>query len=146
MIATGDVGLAVSIINRRAGAYFRESLKKFSLGPGQQAYLLALRPGEKIPQDTLSQRLCVDKANVTRAVTGLTELGYLRRERDMYDKRIWNVSLSEQGTAVQKEVREISRLWIEMLRSYVDCEEWTVTEQTLKKIAESLQDCCENCC
>jgi len=139
MIDKGGMGLAVSIINRRAGAYFREALKKFSLGPGQQAYLLSLSPGEKVPQETLSQRLCVDKANVTRAVAGLTELGYLRRERDMDDKRVCTVSLSARGTAVQKEIREISRSWIEKLKSYVDCEEWTVMEQALTKIAENLR-------
>ena len=77
----GVFGLWISILNRSAGAYFQRELSHWGLGPGQQAYLLALSPGKGTTQEELSRQLKVDKANVSRAVKSLMALGYVERIR-----------------------------------------------------------------
>lgn len=131
----GGPGLSISIINRQARTYFQKNLKKYNLGPGQQAYLLALRPGEALPQEVLSERLQVDRANVTRAVKVLTGLGYFKREETPSDSRVRLISLTEKGMEVREEVRVIALQWIEKLKSRVTDDEWEVMEQALEKIA-----------
>lgn len=129
-------GWSLSILNRAAGNYFREKLKPYRLGPGQQAYLLALIPGEIIVQDRLSHRLKVDRANVTRAVKGLEILGYVKRDRSDKDMRLWMVSLTAKGISVRKEVEAIAREWLERLKSSLSPENWSITEASLKEMAE----------
>lgn len=132
----GSFGRSISILNRVAGGYFQKKLKPYGLGPGQQAYLLALLPGEEIIQEQLSLRLKVDRANVTRAVKGLEFLGYIKRTRSDEDKRLWMVSLTVKGFEVRTEVENIARKWLETLKSSVTSEQWSITEECLKVMAE----------
>lgn len=134
----GSFGLWISIINRSAQSYFYHQLEPYGLGTGQQAYLLALLPGEEIAQEALAKRLQVDRANVTRAVHQLVESGYIVRKQSEKDRRSRLISLSREGVRVRTEVEHIAAKWIEKLRSSVSPEEWEQTENTLRKIARSL--------
>lgn len=131
----GLFGLWISVLSRSARTYFQRELIPWGIGPGQQAYLLALQPGEKVQQDELSGRLKIDKANVTRAVKGLIALGYLKRERNNDDRRAWMVSFTGKGLEARMAVVEISSRWLDMLSSAVTPEEWRDTEETLEKVA-----------
>jgi len=131
-------GLYISIINRAAQGYFYHKLKSFDIGPGQQAYLLTLFPGETIVQDELSQRLKVDKANVTRALKGLEKSGYISRVRSQKDKRAWEITLTQQGLKVREEIESISREWIQLLKKPLSEDDWNHLEKSLQDIAESL--------
>lgn len=133
--AKGRFGLWISVLSRSARTYFQRELIPWGIGPGQQAYLLALQPGEKVQQDELSGRLKIDKANVTRAVKGLIALGYLKRERNNDDRRAWMVSFTGKGLEARMAVVEISSRWLDMLSSAVTPEEWRDTEETLEKVA-----------
>lgn len=133
--AKGLFGLWISVLSRSARTYFQRELIPWSIGPGQQAYLLALQPGEKVQQDELSGRLKIDKANVTRAVKGLIALGYLKRERNNDDRRAWMVSFTGKGLEARMAVVEISSRWLDMLSSAVTPDEWRDTEEKLEKIA-----------
>jgi DNA-binding MarR family transcriptional regulator len=131
-------GLYISIINRAAQGYFYHKLKGFDIGPGQQAYLLTLFPGETIVQDELSQRLKVDKANVTRALKGLENSGYIKRARSTKDKRAWEISLTQKGIEVREEIESISKEWIQLLKKPLSEDDWNHLEKYLRDIAESL--------
>ncbi|MDA3811512.1 MAG: MarR family transcriptional regulator [Spirochaetaceae bacterium] len=131
-------GLYVSMINRAAQGYFHHKLKNYDIGPGQQAYLLSLFPGESIVQEELAKRLKVDKANVTRALKGLEDKGYIARNRSDGDKRSWIVTLTESGISTREEIEEISREWIEVLKKPLTDNEWVAIESSLRIIAESL--------
>lgn len=133
----GRFGLWISILSRSARTYFQRELIPWRVGPGQQAYLLVLRPEEKVQQDELSVRLKIDKANVTRAVKSLVALGYMERERSDVDGRAWLVSLTREGIEARSAVEEISSRWLDMLKSAVSSKEWNETEKTLEKIAQA---------
>jgi len=132
-------GRAISIINRKAFMYFSYRLKHLSLGPGQQAYLMAIEPDEIISQDELAQRLVVDKANVSRAVRGLEKLQYIRRELSAKDNRKVELQLTPRGLAAKKEIEVIAHEWITKLKDYVSEDEWDAAEQALERIAASLE-------
>lgn len=130
-------GHAISVLNRSAAAYFTRTLKPYSIGPGQQAYLLALQPEEQIHQDVLAHRLQVDKANVTRALGSLEKLGLIHREESPEDKRIRLIRLSSQGVIIREEVRAIAQQWIESLQAAVTSDQWDQLVSLLEIIAQT---------
>lgn len=136
--AESRFGQYISLINRAAQGYFYRELKGYNIGPGQQAYLLALFPGEKIPQEELARRLKVDKANVTRAVKALEVQEYIARERHGSDGRSRLISLTPLGIETRREIEEIARLWVEKLKAPLKEEEWAGLNAALEKIAESI--------
>ena len=131
----GSFGLWNSVLNRAASVYFSKALRPYGLGPAQQAYLLAVSPGERIPQDELARRLMVDKANAARAVVKLLELGYLERECCSEDRREKLIRLSPAGQSVREKAAELSSVWIEELKSAVTPEEWKVLRRGIEKMA-----------
>lgn len=132
-------GKHISLINRFAQGYFASRLKAYHIGPGQQAYLLTILPHESIMQDELARRLHVDKANVTRAIKGLVEQGYVTREQSDIDKRALLITLTEKGEQVRAEVEAIACSWIEKVRSSLSDEEWETMEGYLERMANSLK-------
>jgi DNA-binding MarR family transcriptional regulator len=131
-------GLYISIINRAAQGYFYHKLKDFDIGPGQQAYLLSIVPGETIVQDELAKRLQVDRANVTRALKGMEKSGYLLRTRSSRDKRAWEITLTDKGIRIRSEIESISKQWIDTLKKPLSDREWVQLEDSLQEIAEAL--------
>ncbi len=138
----GRFGLYISIINRAAQGYFYHRLKDFNIGPGQQAYLLSLLPGEIIIQEELSKRMQVDKANVTRAIRTLENQGHIYRSRSFKDARAWNISLTTKGIETRESIEAIAREWIDLLKEPLSPEEWARLEDSLQRIASSLADSC----
>lgn len=136
----GGFGRAISIINRKALGYFTRRLKPLGLGPGQQAYLLALAPGETATQEELARRLCVDKANASRAARGLEELGYLSRVRSGGDARTVELSLTEGGREARRAAERIAADWIALLKKPLPPDEWRAAESALERIAAALNE------
>ena len=129
-------GLWVSVLYRSAHVYFSKILKPYSLGPGQQAYLLAIYPGEIITQETLARRLLVDKANVARAVGALAGLGYVERVLSEADARERLVRLTEDGRKVRNEVESYASAWVNELKQAAGDDTWQVFEKELEHIAK----------
>lgn len=132
------IGLYISIINRAALGFFYQRLKKFDIGPGQQAYLLSIIPGEFIVQERLAHRLKVDKANVTRALKGLEKSGYIKRTPSSGDKRSWEIRLTQRGIKIRGKIETIAQEWINRLKEPLSSEDWNALESHLQIIAESL--------
>ncbi|MBB6480421.1 MarR family winged helix-turn-helix transcriptional regulator [Spirochaeta isovalerica] len=131
-------GRSLSILSRAATAYFQRELKPFGIGPGQQAYLLSILPGEILILDELARRMAVDNANVTRAVKALESSGYLEKRPSEIDRRAWNITLTEEGAAVREKVEETAKQWVSGIRSAIDDDSWHTTVKTLDAIADSL--------
>lgn len=130
-------GQHISVLSRMARTFFQRELKTLGIGPGQQAYLLVLSPGETVRQEELSRRLHVDKANVARAVCALAGKGFLTRSADRDDRRASLVSLTVEGQQAREEVERISSHWIELISRGIDPEEWNQASAVLCRIADN---------
>lgn len=80
--------------------------KKLNLQRGQFIFLTRIHECPGINMIELSNLLRVDKATTTKAIQKLLEEGYVLRERDKEDKRMWHLYPSEKS-------REIYPLLIE---------------------------------
>ncbi len=133
-----EVGLYLSIIHRAALSYFTKALKPFHIGPGTQAYILAIGDDEVLSQEELSKRLRVDKANVTRAMKLLESRAIIHREVDETDQRRVLISLTPRGRDIKNEITLISKKWIEMLKTPLEESEWSNFNNSLTKIIENI--------
>lgn len=131
-------GFYLSLINRAARGYFAAALKPLGIGPGQQAYLLSLRPGERVIQEEIARRLKVDRANVSRAVQALEEKGLLTREKGGNDLRTRPVALTPRGVETRERVEAVAREWILRLKGDMTPEEWARGVDFLSRMAENL--------
>ena len=128
-------GAWVSLLNRAAQVYFTKVLAPYSIGPGQQAYLLAVQPGESLSQLEIAERLSMDKANVARGVQALVKAGYFQRLRPEDDRRRWSVSLTTQGREVREEIEAHMKAWVSGIRKDIPPDEWPAFVSTLSRIA-----------
>jgi DNA-binding MarR family transcriptional regulator len=140
MNESSQFGFWISVLNRAAYKYYRKVLKPYSVGPGEQAYLVSLQPEEVVTQATLAGRLYVDKANVARALRDLERAGYVQRKRSDDDRREVLVRLTPLGTRVRSEVEEKMRQWVEALRSQVPQDRWEEMASTIETIARYAEE------
>lgn len=123
------------MLNRAAHVYFSKKLTPLGLGPGQQAYLLVVLPGEKVSQDEIARRLVMDKANVARALASLERLGYVHRRPAQADRRVRLVTLTEEGAAARETVEGHMRAWVGELRKAVAPGQWEQLVSTIEAVA-----------
>ncbi len=66
--------------------------------------LLALSDEAPLSQQALADRLHLEKSTVSRLVRNLEQRGWVKRERDQQDSRIFQLDLSEAGREAAAEL------------------------------------------
>ena len=77
-----------------------DSLRDTDLRATQLPYLLCVCRNPGLSQDGLAGRLGVNRSNVTRQMTELEGLGYVRRRRNPQDGREWLVEPTDRAYEV----------------------------------------------
>ena len=90
----------------------RRFLKKHTSTEAQFNILMSLKYAEKpLSQQELSDRIFVDKSNLTVLIDSLESLGFVTRSRVKEDRRAYHLHLTEQGmefiTNIEKPYREL---------------------------------------
>ena len=89
-----------------------------------------------ISQATLTTRLGVDKAAVTRVLKSLEEKGYVCRETDPEDKRVKRVYPCEKATVVKDEALSAEYLFYRWLMADLPRQEQEYLQQVLEQLAD----------
>ena len=92
-----------------------EKLKASGLTAIQQTYIFQICRFPGISQEQLSQRIAVNKSNVTRQLATLEQNGFINRQASPEDKRIQQVFPTEKAQALFPQVQELMRSWNRML-------------------------------
>jgi MarR family transcriptional regulator, 2-MHQ and catechol-resistance regulon repressor len=61
---------------------------------------LARSPGERLAHSELSRQLSLSSGGITRVIDRIEKDGYVCRERDTSDKRVYHVALTDRGRRV----------------------------------------------
>lgn len=105
---------AVGFLAREVTSLFRDrfeqSLAEHQLRPRQFLALQLLRDEGATSQQALGQRMGMDRTTTMQTVQSLAERGYLTREDDPTDRRVYRVTLTAKGaelaTALEARLRE----------------------------------------
>ena len=133
-----DLGRYVSIFDRLMKMYYDHGLSAFEIGWGQQFYVEYIyeHPGAS-PQE-MAECIRVDKATLSKTIKKLTEVGYIRVEVDEKDRRMKHLYLTEKALPAAEQIKKIHGAFFEDLQAGISREELTVTENTLRRMADNI--------
>ena len=80
-----------------AVAQLREDISFHGITVAQCHCLLAVEQLGRPSQNEVAEWLCLDKSSLSRTVEGLVRTGFLVRARDVRDRRVYRLCLTEQG-------------------------------------------------
>ncbi len=87
-----DISISVNAILRQVASKYNLTMS--------QAYFLLSVPFEGMPMAKLATLLGIDNSTLTRNFNKLKHLGYVEREQDQFDRRIFYIKLTPNGDEV----------------------------------------------
>jgi len=145
-----SIGRWISILHRNAFVYFNSQFKQFGIGGAQIRPLLYIFRHPGVRQDDISKVFSKDKGTVARAIKKLEEVDLVYREKDMVDKRAYNLFPTDKALDQHATMTSILEGWSDILTQGFTEEEHNQLLGYLKRMADNVnskQDCHneENC-
>jgi DNA-binding MarR family transcriptional regulator len=115
------------------------SFRKLNLQKGQFIFLTRIceHPGTNLID--LSHILRVDKTTTTKAVQKLITEGYVQKERDSADQRMWHLYPSAKALEVYSLVIGEENRYIDVCFSGLSAHEEIEVQRLLKKMSENIE-------
>ena len=142
-----SVGKYIASIYRNSQCIINKKLEGYDIGSGQHDFLYSICKNEGISQTELSKQLYIGKATTAKTVKHLEKIGYIRREKDPEDKRVYRLYLTEKGHEIAPLVNEVYGGMLDLYGKGFSQEEYEHIVHILKKILGNLHDakCCDEC-
>ncbi len=106
---------SINRTHRCYNRYHSEKLQADGISGNQQIYIFQICRHPGISQEQLSQRIAVNKSNVTRQLAVLEQNGFISRHSSPEDKRVLQVYPTEKAEALYPKVLELMRKWNRLL-------------------------------
>jgi DNA-binding MarR family transcriptional regulator len=132
-------GFYIGFINRQAHRYFDQQFKTYDLNRGSIFILKRLYEQDGVRQHDLCDELHLDKANITRAISKLLEMDYVRKEQDVADSRANKIFLTEKAISFKKEFHAIFHSWSNILTGGLSKEQNEEMKQILIIMSENAE-------
>lgn len=131
-----DVGMLARAIQSISDIKFKE----LKLQRGQFVFLTRVCENPGLNQIDLSNILKVDKTTTTKAMQKLIEEGYITKERDDMDKRMWRIFPTEKAIHIYSLIiEEENRNIATCFRNFTDSEQQMVAE-LVRKMGVNIED------
>ena len=128
---------SISTLYRYYQSYLKHRLEPYSLGSGQDIFLLILFEEEGINQEELSKKLNIEKGTTAKALQKLEKEGYIIKKVDNEDKRAYKVYVTNKALAIKPILQQISSQWNAMLSSDFTNEEKILVSNLFKKMEDN---------
>lgn len=124
-------------INKDFKKYAENALKNYDFTMSNLRYLIIIEQNHGINLNEVAIKLNIDKAMVTRGIKKLVELGYVKKEQDINDTRIYRLSLSKKGQITLDNLRGIFKEWFDKVTYNFDKEEIKLYMRLMKKVYDN---------
>lgn len=131
-------GRYISVIHRQANAFYSKEFCKFDIGSGQYMFMIHLYNNDGISQEELSELINIDKGTTAKAIKKLEELGYITRIKDLDDKRINRIYITEKALKIKEEFLATLTKWENILTSDLTEEEIIQGLNILNKLTKNI--------
>ena len=119
----------------RCGAQFRsDRLEELGLKGCHASYLLEICADPGLSQDTLAQRICINKSNVARQMTVLEEGGFVTRQVCTADKRMMALYPTRKTLELMPRIEQLLKSWSDSITCDLSSEEQQLLEGCLHKM------------
>lgn len=128
-------------IKKNAQRRQQETLKPYGLSSIHAMYLIILvhHPAGMTFKE-MCEKLCVDKANTSRAVNVLEEKGYVLKDYTSAGVLKYKLVLSEEGKKIAQEVAKTMKEFHHKLIESLTEEELQTVREVMVKIAKAVDD------
>ncbi len=126
----------INRIYRYGNAYRGGQLKSVELGGMSQTYLMIIAHHPGCTQDSLANKMMVNKSNVTRRMKRLEDEGYIYRQVNEDDRRSFFIFPTQKTIDLLPEMGEIKRRWDEILMASLNEEERAMFNTLLRRIEQ----------
>ena len=109
--------------------------REFGLNIWQWRVMAVVGETSGLSATDVAERTAMDKVAVSRAVSGLIELGYLTREASQKDARRSVLALTRQGQSIYREIVPLALAYEKDLLKGIDKGELEALQNTLSQLA-----------
>jgi DNA-binding MarR family transcriptional regulator len=132
-----SLGRIIACLHRQARSHFEKKLAPFHLGSGTLPVLMTLLRHDGMNQQELSERLHVDKATTTRAITKLVKEDYVTRATDLQDHRAYRLFVTKKARKTAPQIQKVLSSWTEILVEGFTPEEKKTTLLLLQRLRDN---------
>ena len=100
--------------------------------------MIHLYKNDGISQEKLSELINIDKGTTAKAIKKLEELGYVERNKDISDKRVNKIYLTEKALEIKDEFLASLTKWEDILTSNLSDEEILYGLKILNKLTKNV--------
>ena len=133
-----SIGKLTAAIHRNVQIILNNKLKGISIGSGQHDFFYVISLKEGISQKELSEWLYISKSTTAKAVKNLITHGYIRKEKDVDDKRYDRLYLTEKGREISTRMNETFMEVVEITTRNLSQSEIEQSKTLLKKILNNV--------
>jgi DNA-binding MarR family transcriptional regulator len=137
MHVSESLGKWISMVYRYAHIFFDKKLAHANVSSGLVPFIYHIFKSDSLSQDELSEIIGIDKTTTARAIKTLVNLGYVSRNRDIDDKRIYRLYLTTKGRALIPEIEQVMTEWISVISYGLSQKDKSQLQQTLRRMAEN---------
>ena len=136
-----SLGFIVAKTHYFMKSYFNKLIKDndFNITTEQWAILNAVYHNPGASQTDLARSCLKDKTNVTRILDLLVKKGYVLRNIDINDRRIYSITLTDLGESILEQLINISDKANKAFISDLNKDEYLELVRTLKIISNSIE-------
>lgn len=135
-----SIGQYISILYRCGQSFFDKELQDYQIGSGQFLFLAVLLECDGISQESLAEKLQIDKGTTARALQKLEAAGYVTKAADPADKRANLVFVTAKARALCPVLLAITQKWTCLLTKNFSLAERELLQNMLKKMAENVME------
>lgn len=102
------ITMVLSSIERDYNYYMNKKLKQYNIGKHEIRTLKVINQNSGLSQNEVCSILKEDKITVSKAVKNLEKQGYINKVKDLEDKRVYRLHITEKGSFDRKDFIEIT--------------------------------------
>jgi DNA-binding MarR family transcriptional regulator len=128
-------------LHRWSETYMRRSIhdlilfsRESGLSMHQMSVLFHLRHGKDCGVSTIGEHLGVTNAAASQMIDRLVQNGFVERKEDPHDRRVKQLSLTQNGMAIVQEGINRRRRWIDELANELSIEDQYAVTSALKMV------------
>ena len=101
VLAPHSIGYRIKLLAQLTSRKFQERLEPFGLTPFHWLVLCCLWQEDGLPTSSIGEKLQQVGGTLTGVLDRMEERNLVRRERDLQDRRIWRIWLTDAGRELQ---------------------------------------------
>ncbi|MBE6729782.1 MAG: MarR family transcriptional regulator [Ruminococcaceae bacterium] len=126
----------INTISRCGIIYRGDKLEAEIIKPNHHGYAICVFKNPGISQEEISEKLCINKSNVTRALDAMEAKGFIFRETNPNDKRSLKVYPTDKLNGLMPKILKLAKEWNNYLTECISEEELEVFQKVLGKITD----------